>query len=246
MSKKGMGKFVAGAALGAGLGVLFAPKKGKDTREDLKHKIEEIINQVKSLDKDEVKAEFDKKIKEIKKELEDLDKEKVLKIAKKKGEEINRQAVFTGTYEIQIGASSAEILRTAEINVNGEDYIGLEVKKTVPASASWEYTGVEFLTDKNLNEYALLSDGYSSIYFENCILNNENNVEVVVSNPSAKTKVYIINSDKNEILSEIDIPTTGSLSEFRAFSSAFTPVIGKCKLKIRADGILSFKSFRLF
>lgn len=158
----------------------------------------------------------------------------------------NRQAVFTGTYEIQIGASSAEILRTAEINVNGEDYIGLEVKKPVPASASWEYTGVEFLTDKNLNEYALLSDGYSSIYFENCILNNENNVEVVVSNPSAKTKVYIINSDKNEILSEIDIPTTGSLSEFRAFSSAFTPVIGKCKLKIRADGILSFKSFRLF
>ena len=33
MSKKGgIGKFVAGSALGVGLGFLFAPKKGSDTR----------------------------------------------------------------------------------------------------------------------------------------------------------------------------------------------------------------------
>ena len=52
---KGVGKFVAGAAIGAGLGLLFAPKKGKELRKDLKNKFEEMINQVKSLDKDEVK-----------------------------------------------------------------------------------------------------------------------------------------------------------------------------------------------
>ena len=38
---KGTGKFVAGvavgAAAGAALGVLFAPKSGKETREDLKN-----------------------------------------------------------------------------------------------------------------------------------------------------------------------------------------------------------------
>ena len=39
MSKKfGIGKFIAGAAVGAGLGILFAPKKGEDTRKVLKKK----------------------------------------------------------------------------------------------------------------------------------------------------------------------------------------------------------------
>ena len=36
---KGVGKFVAGAAIGAGLGLLFAPKKGKELRKNLKNKL---------------------------------------------------------------------------------------------------------------------------------------------------------------------------------------------------------------
>lgn len=92
MSKKGAGKFVLGAALGAGLGLLFAPKKGKDLRKDLKVKMDELVNKVKEIDPEELKEDFDKKLEEIKKELEDLDKEKVLKIAKKKGNEIKKKA----------------------------------------------------------------------------------------------------------------------------------------------------------
>ena len=62
MSKKkksGVGKFLAGAAVGAGLGILFAPKKGSETREDIKMLIDDMIAKVKSIDIDEVKEEFE-------------------------------------------------------------------------------------------------------------------------------------------------------------------------------------------
>ena len=53
--KSGLGKFVAGAAIGVGLGVLFAPKSGKETRRELKQKFDEFISKVKEIDVDEVK-----------------------------------------------------------------------------------------------------------------------------------------------------------------------------------------------
>jgi gas vesicle protein len=81
---KGIGKFVVGAALGAGLGILFAPKKGSETRELLKKKMTELTNHIRNIDVEEVKEEFEKKVNEIRMELVDLDKEKVLEIAKEK------------------------------------------------------------------------------------------------------------------------------------------------------------------
>ena len=53
--KSGLGKFLAGAAIGAGLGILFAPKKGSETRADLKAKIEELVKQVKKIDLESVR-----------------------------------------------------------------------------------------------------------------------------------------------------------------------------------------------
>lgn len=88
MSKKGMKKFFAGAAIGAGLGLLFAPKKGSETRSDLKEKGKKIAEDIKNVDKDDVKKKLDKSLKEIKKELEDLNKEKVMEIAKVNGEKL--------------------------------------------------------------------------------------------------------------------------------------------------------------
>ena len=91
IKKSGMGKFVLGAAVGAGLGMLFAPKKGSETRKDLKNKFDELVGKIKEIDVEEVKNEFFQKVDAIKAELEDLDKEKVLKIAKKKGEDLKNK-----------------------------------------------------------------------------------------------------------------------------------------------------------
>ena len=88
----GLGKLLAGIGIGAGLGLLLAPKSGEETREELKKKINKFIDEAKKVDVNEVKDEFLTKVDDIKKEFEDLDKEKALKLAKEKGEDLKRKA----------------------------------------------------------------------------------------------------------------------------------------------------------
>jgi len=91
-NKKGFGKFVLGAGVGAAAGILLAPKSGKETRAELKVKIDELVEKVKNLDKDEVKKELEEKIENLKAELQDLDKEKVKEKALAKAESIKEKA----------------------------------------------------------------------------------------------------------------------------------------------------------
>ena len=86
MSKKsnGLGKFVLGGALGAGLALLFAPKKGEELRKDLKKQLDKLIDKAKDIDVEEVTKEFNKKVEDLKEELKDK-AEDLYCLAKEKG-----------------------------------------------------------------------------------------------------------------------------------------------------------------
>lgn len=114
MSKKGWGKFALGAGIGAGLGLLFAPKAGSETRKELKVKIDDLVAKAKELDMDDVSEQVEKKISEIKKDLKDLDKEKVLNFAKEKGEVIKEKATELVSFAKEKGTP---VLKDAALEV---------------------------------------------------------------------------------------------------------------------------------
>ncbi|MEE3342631.1 MAG: YtxH domain-containing protein [Bacilli bacterium] len=122
MSKgKGFGKLLVGLGIGAGIGMLFAPKNGDELRKDLRKEIDKFIGNLKEVDVNEVKDEFMNRIEDIRNELEDLDKEKALKIAKNKSNELKKKvdelvalAKEKGTPVVE---SSAENLRLKAIDV---------------------------------------------------------------------------------------------------------------------------------
>ena len=60
--KQGFGKFLTGLGIGVGLGVLFAPKSGNETRRELKNKLDEFVVALKDIDIIEVKSEFSAKV----------------------------------------------------------------------------------------------------------------------------------------------------------------------------------------
>lgn len=130
--KKGFGKLLAGVAIGTGLGMLFAPKKGSETREELMNKFNELKLKAKDIDIDEVKDQIEEKIENIKIELSELDKEKVLKIAKKKANQIKDMADELVDYAIEKGTpvleKAATSVRNKAIDVTKEVLAKLEEK----------------------------------------------------------------------------------------------------------------------
>ena len=94
MNKKGIGKFICGAAIGAGLGILFAPKKGSETRKELKEKTEKLAKDVKNMDKKDIKNKLETVTETIKEKGNALLKkaDELLILAKEKSAPVAMQA----------------------------------------------------------------------------------------------------------------------------------------------------------
>lgn len=114
MAKRGFGNLVLGVAIGASLGILFAPKKGSQTRRELKEKMLDLVSSAKELSISDVSHMIEDKINEIRHDLNDLDKEKVLKIAKEKSEDIKKKCQDLVDLAIEKGTP---VLKEAAVEV---------------------------------------------------------------------------------------------------------------------------------
>lgn len=108
MSKKGMGKFVIGAGIGAAITALFTTKKGQEYQVKISEMCEEIINKIKNMDASEVKTNIENKIAEIKVELADLDKEKAKDLAIDKAKKVEEKAKELALYAKEKGTPVLE------------------------------------------------------------------------------------------------------------------------------------------
>ncbi len=113
MSKKsGLGKFILGASVGAGLALLFAPQEGSKTRKELKIKLDELLDKAKQIDVDDVKADIIQRVEELRMGVKDLDKEKALEIAKSQAKKIEKKA--NELYEVAKEKSAPVIEKAAK------------------------------------------------------------------------------------------------------------------------------------
>lgn len=108
MSKKGMGKFLIGAGIGAAITALFTTEKGKEYQAKISSMCEEMIKKVRELDSKEVKENIENKIADIKNELADLDKEKVKEKAKKLAKDIEVKTKELAKYAKEKGTPVME------------------------------------------------------------------------------------------------------------------------------------------
>lgn len=154
--------------------------------------------------------------------------------------------VFSGTYELLIGPSSADIRKSCEVAVTGEECSGIDVSRTIAAVNSHDYIGVTYEADPKLSEYALINDWQSFISFHYCNLKAYHHIEAVVSNPGSACMLTVSCEQTGQQIASIEIPPTGGYTEFIQLAANAEPIDGIFTLRFTANSRLSFKSFRFF
>lgn len=90
MSKSGLGKFIIGAGIGFGIGLLVAAKSGKETRNDIKNKFKELEEKFRSLDLTELKDGAIEKLDSLREKVKDIDSEQICDFTKDKIADIKK------------------------------------------------------------------------------------------------------------------------------------------------------------
>ena len=68
-----IGKFILGLGIGAAAGLLLAPKKGSELREDIKRESLKAYDQLKNMTKEDVEAMLGQTIETVKKSVDEFD-----------------------------------------------------------------------------------------------------------------------------------------------------------------------------
>ena len=82
---------VCGALVGGAAGILFAPKKGSETREDIKKTINNLLEKTEVIDKDSVKKYIENQLEALDLEIVKLDELDSYKKAKRQAKKIIRK-----------------------------------------------------------------------------------------------------------------------------------------------------------
>ena len=70
-----LGKFILGLGIGAVAGLLLAPKKGSELREDIKNESLKVYENVKNMSKEDIESALGKTIESVKKSVDEFDVE---------------------------------------------------------------------------------------------------------------------------------------------------------------------------
>ena len=84
-----IGKFIAGVGIGTVIGMLLAPKKGSELRQNLKDKSQELYDKAQNMTKEDIETLVNNTIEEIKQSIEEFDLEQLANSIKSSDEYAN-------------------------------------------------------------------------------------------------------------------------------------------------------------